>query len=172
MEFGPPDARITLSTYKDGVLSRVAHDLDLRVARFRVVLLADRAELRVEPDSLEVIGAREHGLVTPPSERDRRQIERTIREEVLEVGRYPELSGEGTVRVDADRVEVDGSLTLHGRTRPCGFTLRRGGGRLKGEVELSPSAYGIRPYQALLGAIRLQDRVTVHLDLPDGLPME
>ena len=62
-------------------------------------------------------------------------------------------------------VRVRGTLELVGRSAPLELTLRARDGRLVGEVEFKPSRWGIKPYKALAGAIKLQDRVKVRVDL-------
>jgi hypothetical protein len=42
---------------------------------------------------------------------------------------------------------------------------RREGNRVRASVNLRLSDFGITPYKALAGAIRLQDRVRVDIDL-------
>ena len=46
-------------------------------------------------------------------------------------------------------------------------TLRseRDGERCAGQVEFAPSRFGIQPYRAFLGALKLDDRVRVSWDL-------
>ena len=44
----------------------------------------------------------------------------------------------------------------------------RADGRDRGAVELVPSRWGIAAFKALMGAIRVQDRIWVTFDLPAG----
>jgi hypothetical protein len=157
-------------TYKDGLLSSVAHDLRLSLERFEVEVDADAGTVsgRFWPASLRIDGSVKHGTLDPKglSDRDRRDIHDNLTEKVLHTDRQPEVRFTGKLAVDAPLGRVDGTLSLGGRDAPLNVTLRREGGRYQGEVELVPSKWGIAPFKALMGAIKLQDRVRVVFDLP------
>ena len=55
---------------------------------------------------------------------------------------------------------------MTGRAAAVSFALEERSGRLKGRVALTPTQWGIKPFKALLGAIKVQDRVIVEFDLP------
>src|SRR5690606_28852876 len=67
-----------------------------------------------------------------------------------------------------DALEVRGDLDLAGVRRPLAVTATHADRRVRARVTLRPSDWGIRPYKALAGAIRLQDRVIVDSDLAAG----
>ena len=60
--------------------------------------------------------------------------------------------------------ELEGRLTLRAETRPVTLTLERQDDRLLGEITIVPSLWGIRPYRALGGTLKLQDRVRITID--------
>jgi len=157
-------------TYKDGLLSSIAHDLRLSLERFEVEVDADAGTVsgRFWPASLRVDGPVKEGTVDAKglSERDRRDIHDNITEKILQTDRQPEVRFIGKLVVDAPIGRVDGTLSLVGRDAPLNVTLRHEGGRYLGEVEFVPSKWGIAPFKALMGAIRLRDRVRVVFDLP------
>lgn len=160
-------ATIHVFTYKDGLLARLAHDLRLSLRRFELRRAGDAVSGRFWPASLSVDGvAGRDGRVDAAalSESDRAKIVRNATEEILHTERDPEVRFEGAL-VDGGRA-VDGALTMVGRTCPVRAEVRAEGGRLRAEVVLAPSRWGIAPYKALAGAIKLQDRVLVRLDLP------
>ena len=163
-------AKIQVFTYKDGLLARLAHDLRLSLGRFEVVREGDEIRARFWPGSLAVDGVvGRDGAVdtTALSDSDRKKITGNIAEHVLALARYPEATFTGKI-VEGERA-VDGTLTLVGRTVPLRVEVRAANGRLTAEVPLVPSRWGITPYRALAGAIKLQDRVLVKIDLPaDG----
>jgi hypothetical protein len=47
---------------------------------------------------------------------------------------------------------------------------RRSGARLSGEVVIHQPDFGIEPYRALGGALRVRPDVSVEFDLPDPTP--
>jgi polyisoprenoid-binding protein YceI len=163
----PAAAECRVLTYKEGLLSPVAHDLDLRVGRFTVDLAErlDAVEGRFDARSLEVVTAMRDGRPSGAlSARDKRTIERTIVDEVLEARRFPEIVFRSTaVALKGDEATVDGQLTLHGRTRALRLRARKGGGWWTVEVRLHQPDFGITPYRAFLGTLRIQPEVAVRL---------
>ncbi len=63
---------------------------------------------------------------------------------------------------------VDGALTLCGVTRPLVVTLRREAGRLVCEATVQQPAWGITPFRAMLGALRVQADVRVVWSLDEA----
>lgn len=160
------NAIIHVYTFKDGLLSKLAHDLLLRLERFD--LTHDGQELRVVCDTAAwtVVCAMHNGAPTQsgPSESDRAKIVQNIRETVLRVGKYPQAHYRGSVSAREAYVFVNGTLELCGVTLPLSFTLERSGTRLSGSFELIPSHFGIKPYRALGGALKVQDRVRIQVE--------
>lgn len=156
---------IQVFTYKDGLLARLAHDLRLTLQRFEIQRDGASVQARFWPRSLHVDGAIDrHGAldVGTLSDGDRRKIGENIANDVLHLDRFPEASFTGQIVGDV----VEGELTLVGRSASVRVPVQAAGGRLRGEVTLVPSRWGIAPYKALAGAIKLQDRLRVVLDLP------
>jgi polyisoprenoid-binding protein YceI len=163
---------IAILTYRDGVLSRLGHDLRLIAERFAIDVDDERRTVtaRVVVESIVVEGAVRDGVLDAAelSSKDQREILDSMRTKVLQARRNPYICFEGTIgHADTHEATVRGQLTLTGVTRAIELELQRQGQRLRGTVTLVPSRWGIRPYKALLGALRLQDRVDIVLDLPD-----
>jgi len=163
------DGTVHVFTYKDGVLSRLGHDIRLSLSGFEVEVDGERVDGRFRTTGMVVDGAIRGGRLDADtfSAKDLRDIRDNIDDKVLHTRRHPEARYTGTVRDDGDRVVVRGTLHLVGRSRAVEVVARREGGRLKGKVELTPTRWGIKPFKALLGSIRIQDRVDVQIDLPD-----
>lgn len=160
-------ATIQVFTYKDGLLARLAHDLRLSLGRFEIERDGAAVSARFWPGSLRVDGAIDRrGQLDPDalSDSDRRKIGENLAAEVLLLDRFPELSFRG--QLAADEAAVAGELSMAGRSASVQVPVEARDGRLRGEVTLVPSRWGIAPYRALAGAIKLQDRVRVVLDLP------
>jgi hypothetical protein len=154
-------------TYKTGVLSRVAHDLRLTLGRFSVRVDGETLQGRFPLEALRVDGVIRDGRLDTAvlSSGDRGKIEKAMHEEILRSARYAEATLTGTLRSGEATHVVEGTLTLRGREVPIRVEGSLDDGRVRGRVELAPSRWGIAPYKALLGAIQLQDRVTVAFDL-------
>lgn len=153
-----------LYTFREGALSAVGHDLALRATRWRVELDRDarRVIATVESPSVEVIcarrdGADDHGAL---SAGDRAKIAATARSEVLRSERFPEVRFEGRWEGDAP-ASVDGTLTLLGATQPLTVRVRREGDRAVCEATVHQPGWGITPYRAMLGALRVRADVRV-----------
>lgn len=166
------DAEILVFTYKEGLLSRVAHDLKLRVGAFSAELDLEAGEIRVDvdPASLRVIAAQRDGADAPEllSAKDHQTIEDAIRNDVLHTRRYPQLRFEASeVEDNGDGTwEIEGELTLHGVARPARGTALLQGGELVVEVGLHQPTWGIKPYAAMLGALKVKADVVVRASVP------
>lgn len=64
-----------------------------------------------------------------------------------------------------DGFAVDGELELKRRKVPLAFRVRNDARTYRAAFELEPSHWGIAPFKAVLGAIRLKDRVRIELEL-------
>lgn len=155
-------------TYKEGLLSKVAHDLCLEATSFQAPVTLDgrrfTVEVTVPVRGLRVLGQAKAGLVSPLSDKDHREIESNLTgKHVLDADRAPDVrfTGQG----DLDQKRVEGRLTLRGSTQPLSAPLvvREEDGKLivEGEVRFKQTTFGIKPYSALLGALKVQDEVRV-----------
>lgn len=161
--------RVSLFTFKEGLLARAAHDLRLHVDRFTITREGDEIIARFEPASIVVDGVM-HGEQLDRGglgSRDCDKITQTIRDDILRTRQHPSIEFHG--RLELPSLRVPGDLTLLGVRRPLTVLGTREHGRVRAKVLLRPSEFGIAPYKALAGAIRLQDRVRVELDLDAAL---
>jgi polyisoprenoid-binding protein YceI len=167
--YGPAEASCEVLVFREGLLSAVGHDLLLRAAALEVTIDRDAPAVsaRVDAASLRVVGAMRDRRPLPGALRpeDVRDIERTIATEVL--ARHPAFRFASTaVRPTKEGYEVRGTLTVAGITRALVLAVRRGEGRLSTEVTLHQPDFGIRPYRALLGALRVKPEVVVRASVP------
>ena len=163
----PGTAEIRVFTYKEGLLSTVAHDLQLSVNRFEIVVDPNTAAVRarIEAGSLEVKCAMKDGREDPGalSASNKADIEQNIKKEVLHSAKFISIVFESTSVSDT---EVTGKLTLHGITRDVRLSVTQDGERRVGELRLDQRDFGIKPYSALLGALKIQPHVLVRVSLP------
>ncbi|MEZ4401590.1 MAG: YceI family protein [Kofleriaceae bacterium] len=155
-------------TFKDGMLSAVAHDLELTVGRFTVDVDAQLAvTARFATDSVRVLHAVKDGRPTTQlSDGDKRKIEASMAADVLAVRRFPEATFAGQAVAVGDAYRVTGELTLHGKTRPLTVTTRAVDGAQVAEVTLHQPDFGIKPYTAMLGTLKVKADLTVRLTVP------
>ena len=162
---GPATATCEVFTQREGVLAGVGHDLKLSVERFEIDADRRKVVARFDAASVRVVAAMRGGNEDPRalSDRDRAEIERNIVRDVLEAHRYPEITFVST-EVLAGRVR--GTLTLHGREMSGEFPFEEADGRCVANVDLDVRRFGIRPYSAMLGALRVAPTVRVVVITP------
>jgi hypothetical protein len=172
VSFDATMAACLVFTYKAGLLSGVAHDLKLRVDRFEIAVDDQGVHARFDASSLRVICAQKRGEddLRALSERDRREIEAIIIRDVLDAPRHPAIefrsSSVTPAAVAPAEIRVDGTLSIRGSERPLTVTARREGDRAVIEALIHQPDFDIRPYTAMLGALRVQPDVRVRLTAP------
>ncbi|MGE0711961.1 MAG: YceI family protein [Planctomycetota bacterium] len=170
-DLDPSRSELLLWTEKEGLLSRVAHDLCLAASDYTARLEEREGALevvvRVQVASLRVRGHVRGGEVTPLSAKDHAEIERNLcSTDVLDAGRFPALEWRGQGALGAGGVvRCAGELSLRGRTAPlaCEGRLLREEGlvRVEGQVSFAQTRFGIRPFRAMMGALKVKDEVRV-----------
>ena len=106
------------------------------------------------------------GGIKPLTDRDRREIAVTARK-LLRTDRYPEatFTATGFEPAAAGGGEVDGTLTLAGAVPAAAAAVSQTGpDQYRAEGTVVQSAYGIKPYTAFLGALKVRDAVGVAAD--------
>jgi hypothetical protein len=159
MRFDSGNAECRVFTWKDGVLSPLGHDLELTVGRFTITIEGETIDASFDADSLRVAAAA--GGAIPLSARDKASIEETIVKEILKARRHPQI------RFHADGVgdEIRGTLTLLGKSHEIVCKHSASGARHTAEARIHQPDFGIAPYRAMLGALRLKADVDVRVTL-------
>lgn len=161
---GPDNGSLVVKTFREGVASKVGHDLVLEVADWEATLeiaATSSLRLRADPRSLRV-QAGLHGL-KPLSDKDRAEILRTVERKVLGTEEIAFRSRH--VVADGERLAVEGDLTLAGTTRPVGAEAAvSDDGRVAATIPVLQTNWGIEPYRGLLGALKVRDEVEVVLE--------
>lgn len=173
--FDATTATCQVFTFKEGVLSAVAHDLRIRVERFTIDVdeAAGTVRATFAAGSLRVDCAMKNGRedFDALSDRNRREIEGNITGDVLHAKRHPEIVFRSTrvttgIEGEGDERHIEGTLALHGAERPLRVTARRQAGKWVAEVELRQPDFGIKPYSAMLGTLKVQPIVRVRVSVP------
>jgi hypothetical protein len=138
--YGPHNATLTVRTARAGAAAKAGHDLTIEVTEWEATVAAGEVRLTADPHSLRVIEG--SGGIKPLDDGDRRNIEQTIRDEIL----------------PPDPITyADGALTLNGHTRPVVVAGNR--------ATVRQSDFGMKPYSALFGTLKVADEVTVEARL-------
>jgi polyisoprenoid-binding protein YceI len=101
------------------------------------------------------------GLLSPLGHED------NIVRHVLDATRHPEIRFVSrSVEEQKDLILVDGTLAIRGRERRLIVPLRKKACGWVAEIRVHQPDFGIPPFRALLGALRVKADVTVRLSLP------
>jgi polyisoprenoid-binding protein YceI len=165
---GPDNATLTVRTGRTGAAAKAGHNLEIRVSAWSARLelgedpSATSLTLDVDSKSLKVLTG--HGGIQALGDEDKANIETTIHDEVFKGG---EISFRSTgVHDDGNGgLHVHGELNLLGTRGPAEFGLRISeDGHLTGSAEVVQTQFGIKPYSALFGTLKLKDEVEIDVD--------
>lgn len=167
-------SRLKIYAYASGLFSAVGHDPVIGVRDVSGELAFAANDPRAGSMRLN-IAAKSLAVENDVSDKDRREIEQTMHEQVLETGKFGEIVYEASLaRIEPVsegryRVEVDGQLTLHGVTRSqraagqvflMGDTLRA-----QGELTLRQTDYNIKLVSVAGGTLKIKDELKLTFDL-------
>jgi polyisoprenoid-binding protein YceI len=161
-------SQFTVQAFAAGLISRIAHSPRIAIRDWTGTaqmnsgrLTGSSLKVRVNPASLEVLDEL--------PDRDRRELHRVMNQEVLETTLYPEILYEGTeingekVKDDVYRIQVKGTLGLHGVSNDHGFVAQVAFGadtaHIHGDFTLLQSDYNIRIASIAGGSLKLQDQL-------------
>jgi polyisoprenoid-binding protein YceI len=164
---GPDHGTLSIRTGRTGAAAKAGHDLVIEVTAWEGTLRvgdspADTSvELEADATSLHVREGT--GGMQSLGDDDKANIRTTIHDDVL---KGHAIAFRSTAVTAADgRLNVQGELTLVGTTRPLAFDLAVGDdGRLSGAAVVKQTDWGMKPYSALFGALKVADEVRVEID--------
>lgn len=168
---GPGSGRLLIKTGRTGLGARAGHDLVIEATDWngRVVVnpgdpARSSVSVNVDVDSLEVREGT--GGVKPLTDSDRAEIKRNIREKILRPSQHPTITFQSaSVAGTQEALTVAGELTILGTSRPV--TVRGSvddDGWLRATAAVQQSQWGIKPYSAFMGALKLADEVAIEVD--------
>lgn len=171
----PAQSTFTVQAFAEGLLSAFGHDPVLAIKDFS-------GEVQFVPGSFEAasvkmtVKADSIVLSTEVKEKDRIEMEQTVREQVLEIAKYPEIvfvSSNISVTKLAEgryRARVIGDLTFHGATQKNLWitpevTVSGESLSAKGMFSLKQTDFGIKPFSAAAGTIKLKNELKFSFDI-------
>jgi polyisoprenoid-binding protein YceI len=178
----PPDryvidgraSRFTVQAFATGMLARMGHNPTIGIRDFS-------GEMTFNPDKLEagslrlVIKAVSLSVQDDISDKDLREIERLMKEEVLETTKFPEILYEApsiSVTKMADALysaTLNGKLTMHGVTsnQPIAVRVALFGSMLRasGNFSLDQTDYNIKLVSVAGGALKLKDELKFSFEI-------
>jgi hypothetical protein len=165
-QLGPENATLHVRTARTGAAAKAGHDLLIEVRSWNATLDVGEdgtdtaVELTADPRSLVVVEA--SGGIGALSDEDKAGIVQTIDKEVLK-GTPIAFHSTRVDRTD-EQLSVRGELELSGQRHPLSFELTiTPDGRLSGDAVVKQSNWGLKPYSALFGTLKVLDDVTVEL---------
>jgi len=167
-------SRFTVQAFATGLLARMGHNPIIGIRDFS-------GEMQFNPDKLEaggfrlVIKSASLSVQNDISDKDLREIERLMKEEVLETAKFPEIVYETTsisVSKMADMLcsaTLNGKLTMHGVTRNQTIVVRVAllGSMLRasGDFSLEQTDYNIKLVSVAGGALKLKDELKFSFEM-------
>jgi polyisoprenoid-binding protein YceI len=161
---------------KAGFFSAFAHDHEIGVQSFNGSVIVTETgvsggalELAIDARSLTVLDKK-------PSAEDKQKIRDAMHNEVLESAKYQKITFKSAsvsnVKQTGENVfslVVNGELTLHGVTKrlavPASVTITPQQLRAVGKYTLKQTDFGIKPYSAAGGAVKVKNEVVVNFNI-------
>jgi len=169
---GSDTGHLYLRTSREGVASRAGHDLLIAVRQWSGTVGIDAAtgpdglkvtiKVEVDMSSLDIVEGT--GGIAPLSAHDRAEISKTARK-LLDVDHFPMAVFVSTLTTStASRGTIDGTATIRGQSAPASLDVT-GDGDTSWECHatIRQSDFGIKPYRAFFGALRLADPIGVEI---------
>ena len=160
--------RLSVFTEKEGLLSAVAHDLHLEAGQLTLEIdEGPTVNIKVPTRSLRVVTALESGQPSGAlTSGDHDKIEDAMRREVLKADAFPHIEFSSTsVGRGEGGYTVQGILRLCGVEKEISARIQSDGERYKTKVILHQPDFGITPYKALMGALKVAANVTVEVSV-------
>jgi polyisoprenoid-binding protein YceI len=167
-------SRFTVQAFATGLMARMGHNPIIGIRDFS-------GEMQFNPDKLEaggfrlVIKSASLSVQNDISDKDLREIERLMNQEVLETAKFPEIVYEATiisVTKMADMLcsaTLNGKLTMHGVTRNQTIVVRVAllGSMLRasGDFTLDQTDYNIKLVSVAGGALKLKDELKFSFEM-------
>ncbi|MDQ3684423.1 MAG: YceI family protein [Acidobacteriota bacterium] len=167
-------SRFVVQAFADGLFSMFGHNPTIAICGFggdaRFVLdTLEKASL------LMLVTADSFTVTDKVSDKDRSEIERAMREDVLEIARYPEIVFMSTktsahpIAEGQHHVKITGDLTLHGVTREhlidANVTVNQDSLSAQGEFSLRQTDYNIKPVSIAGGTLKVKDDLKFSFDI-------
>jgi polyisoprenoid-binding protein YceI len=159
---GPDDGTLSVRTGRTGTVAKAGHDLLIEVRAWSATLDLDAPRVTLDADATSLHVVEGTGGMKTLDDGDRDNIRTTIDDEVLRRG---DVAFRSTAVEQTDGgLTVRGDLTLVGATRPIAFDLALADGRVTGTAVVKQTEWGMKPYSALFGALKVADEVRVEID--------
>jgi polyisoprenoid-binding protein YceI len=167
-------SRFTVRVYATGMLAAMGHNPTIGVRDLK-------GEVNFNPEKAEassfrlVVKTSSLGVQDDISDKDRREIERIMNQDVLQSAEFPEILYEASgipISKMGDMLfsaTLNGELTLHGvkRREPIQARISLLGSmiRASGDFSLNQTDYNIKPVSVAGGAIKLKNEIKFSFEI-------
>ncbi len=169
--FSPDQGTVVLLTARDGLAAQAGHDLTIEVSTWSAQLETSAdgtpSGLTARLDLTSLVVREGTGGIKPLSDRDRREIAVTARR-VLGADRHPEATFAASAFEPGANGGgfIQGTLTLGGISRPLRLHVSKSGtDSYRATASVRQSEFGIKPYTAFLGTLKVSDVVGVVIEV-------
>jgi polyisoprenoid-binding protein YceI len=160
---------ITIHVGKAGLLSAAGHEHWVNApissgvvndsASPRVEFLVETAKMRVKPDPK--VDAKTEAT-----------IQKDLEEMTLETRKYPEIRFQSTrVEKAGEGWKVDGTISLHGVSKPVRVEVKREGDAYTGRTILRQTDFGIKPVSVGGGTIKVKNEIEIEFQIYTRRPI-
>jgi polyisoprenoid-binding protein YceI len=168
-KLGPDNATLAVHTGRSGAAAKAGHDLVIDVTSWEGILDVgeDPAQISIElsADATSLRVRAGTGGIQALGDDDKVDIQKTIDDDVLKRKTIEFHSTEVQSIADGSRLSAQGELSLGGKANPIAFELDvAGDGQLSGSATFKQTDWGIKPYSALFGALKVADEVKVVIE--------
>src|SRR5262249_18683028 len=152
-------SKLTVRAFKTGLFSGFAdnHEVEAPIANGTIDEAAGRVKFTVESKQMRVLDPQ-----MKPSRRQEVQ-ERMLGPDVLDSGRFPQITFESTSveRPGKNPFVVHGQLSLHGVRKPIVVDVHSENGAYKGTCTLKQHEFGIEPISIAGGTVKVKDELKI-----------
>ncbi|MBF0330804.1 MAG: YceI family protein [Candidatus Omnitrophica bacterium] len=177
--FDPSNAKCHIFTFKDGLLALFAHDLKLQATKFQINItgctdgtsLWRKVDAAFDPASIRTVCAvddngKPAGDLSPNHGKD---IEKNIFWNVLRPRKFPTIRFTSKkITGKPDNFLVHGDLSLCEATRAVTIPVKLWKRKYCAEISLDQLDFGITPFCALMGAMKVKPEVTIRVEMNAG----
>jgi polyisoprenoid-binding protein YceI len=166
-KLGPDNASLHVETSRSGAAAKAGHDLTIDVTQWEATLeVGDNSSLALSADPTSLRVREGKGGMQALTDDDKEDIHKTIDKDVL---KKKDISfASSSVESAGDGLSVSGDLELGGKSKPVTFELSESGGTLTGTAPINQSDWGIKPYSAMFGALKVDDEIRVVVEAKLG----
>ena len=160
-----PESRFDVVTGKAGLFGAFGHKHRIRANEFHGTIVYDPDNIPASSIEIALSTARLVVIPEGADEKDAPRVEQAMRESVLPPSQYPTIEFKSRIITAIDGgVQVVGGLAIAQRTRPVAVdvTIAQRGDTLTatGTFSVKQTDFGIKPYSAAGGTIKVADEVT------------